>query len=72
MFPTIFAISIKGLGKRTKIASSFLMMTPLGGAVGSLLMGVVADNCSISTAFIVPCLGYAVVLIYTLFAARRK
>jgi FHS family L-fucose permease-like MFS transporter len=72
MFPTIFAISIKGLGKRTKIASSFLMMTPLGGAVGSLLMGVVADNFSISTAFIVPCLGYAVVLIYTLFASRIK
>ena len=36
MFPTVFAISIRGLaGSSTKIASSFLMMSPLGGLVGN-------------------------------------
>ena len=34
MFPTIFALSLRGLGEKTKRASSFLMMTPVGGAVG--------------------------------------
>lgn len=67
MFPTIFALSLKGLGSHTKRASSFLMMSPVGGAVGPLLMGYVADCSTMSMAFIVPCLGYVVVWLY----ARR-
>ena len=43
MFPTIFALSLRGLGSHTKRASSFLMMSPVGGVVGPLLMGYVAD-----------------------------
>ncbi|MCM1491454.1 MAG: MFS transporter [Muribaculum sp.] len=67
MFPTIFAITIVGVsGKAVKIASSFLMMTPIGGAVGTLLMGQMADLTSMSTAFIIPAIGYAFVLIYAL------
>ncbi len=72
MFPTIFAITISGCGKSTKIASSFLMMTPLGGAVGTLLMGWVASNSSMSTAFIVPCVAYCAVLAYSIGASRRN
>lgn len=72
MFPTIFAITISGCGNSTKIASSFLMMTPLGGAVGTALMGWVAGMTSISTAFVVPCLGYAAVLMYAAMAAAGK
>lgn len=65
MFPTIFAITISGLsGQATKIASSFLMMTPIGGAVGTFLMGSVADSVSMSAAFAVPCAGYVFVLLY--------
>lgn len=64
MFPTIFALSLKGLGSHTKRASSFLMMSPVGGAVGPLLMGYVADCSTMSMAFIVPCLGYVVVWLY--------
>lgn len=64
MFPTIFAISVRGLGKATKLASSLLMMTPLGGAAGTILMATIADAVSMSAAFIVPCIGYCVVLIY--------
>ena len=67
MFPTIFALSLKGLGSHTKRASSFLMMSPVGGAVGPLLMGYVADCSTMSMAFIVPCIGYVVVWLY----ARR-
>ena len=44
MFPTIFALSLRGLGNHTKRASSFLMMSPVGGVVGPLLMGLVADH----------------------------
>lgn len=70
MFPTIFAISVKGLGSNTKMASSLLMMTPLGGAVGTLLMGLVADATTISASFMIPCLGYCIVLLYATRALR--
>ena len=64
MFPTIFAISLRGLGNHTKRASSFLMMTPIGGAVGPLMMGFVADQTSMSVSFMVPLVSFAVVLLY--------
>ncbi len=72
MFPTIFAITIVGAqGHNVKIASSFLMMTPIGGAVGTLLMGQMADITSMSTAFIIPAIGYAFVLIYALCVLKK-
>lgn len=72
MFPTIFSICIRGLGSSTKIASSFLMMTPLGGAVGTLSMGFLADVTSMSTAFLIPVAGYSVVLIYSYMVVQKR
>ncbi|MDE5877180.1 MAG: MFS transporter [Muribaculaceae bacterium] len=72
MFPTIFAMTISGTGRHSKIASSFLMMTPLGGAVGAYLMGQVANISDMSTAFLVPCAAYCVVLFYSLVNTRKK
>lgn len=54
MFPTIFSLSIKGLGQHTKRASSFLVMSIVGGAVAPMLMGWMADTLSMSTAFLIP------------------
>lgn len=65
MFPTIFALSVTGLGQYTKRASSYLMMTPIGGAVGPLLMGSVADAIGMRAAFLVPLIGFLVVLAYS-------
>ena len=39
MFPTIFALGLKGMGEKTKTAGSFLVMAILGGAVLTKLMG---------------------------------
>ena len=66
MFPTIFALALRGLGNHTKRASSFLMMTPVGGAVGPLLMGWAADVYGMSVSFVIPFVGYCVVLLYGL------
>ena len=68
MFPTIFAISLKGLGNKTKRASSFLMMSPVGGAIGPVLMGYVADNSNMSLSFIIPFVSFCVVLFYSWYA----
>ena len=72
MFPTIFALSLKNLGKLTKKASSYLMMTPIGGAVGPLLMGYVADNTSMSLSFIVPLFGFIVVMLYAFIINKKQ
>jgi FHS family L-fucose permease-like MFS transporter len=72
MFPTIFAISLRGLGDYTKRASSYLMMTPIGGAVGPLLMGFVADQTNMSVSFIVPLVSYVVVWAYATKVLKNK
>ena len=69
MFPTIFAITISGVKGNVKIASSFLMMTPIGGAVGTILMSLIADSVNFSTAFLVPAIAYGVVILY---ASRKQ
>jgi FHS family L-fucose permease-like MFS transporter len=43
MWPCIFALSIKGLGKYTSQGSSFLIMMILGGAIIPPLQGKLAD-----------------------------
>lgn len=63
MFPTIFALAVRGLGSLTKSASSILMMTPVGGC-GFLLMGIVADATNLVVPFIIPLLGYVIVALY--------
>lgn len=72
MFPTIFAISLRGLGDYTKRASSFLMMSPIGGAVGPLMMGYVGDISSMAHSFIVPFFGYIVVLFFAYMVMAKK
>ncbi len=69
MFPTIFALGIKGLGPNTKLGGSFLVMAIVGGAVVPLLMGVVKDRTGqLSIGFWIPLAGYAVVALYGLLA----
>jgi MFS transporter, FHS family, L-fucose permease len=65
MFPTIFAMGIKDLGEETKLASSFLVMSIIGGAFAPLLMGLISDKTgSMQIAYIVPLICFAVVLFF--------
>ena len=72
MFPTIFALSIKDLGAQTKQASSFLIMSVVGGAVFAPLMGYVADRYSISFAFWVPLFCFVYIGWYAIQGCRIK
>jgi FHS family L-fucose permease-like MFS transporter len=65
MFPTIFALGIKDLGEETKIASSFLVMSIVGGAIFPLFMGMISDATgSIQNAYIVPLLCFLMILYF--------
>lgn len=61
MFPTIFANAIRDLGELTKPASSFLVMSIIGGAILTAAMGLISDQSSIRTAMLVPLVCFAVV-----------
>ena len=54
MFPTIFALSIRGLGSKTKLGSSLVIMAIAGGAFFPVIMGQVSDLTTMQTAYLVP------------------
>ena len=66
MFPTIFALALRGLGAHTKIASSLLIMSIVGGAVAPMLMGIVADGHSMALGFVVPLVCFVVIAAYAI------
>ena len=71
MFPTIFALSIKGLGALTKPGSSLLIMAIIGGAVLTALMGVISDLSKIHVAVVVPMVCFVVIAAFARACYRR-
>jgi FHS family L-fucose permease-like MFS transporter len=61
MFPTIFALGVKDLGHHTKKASSFIIMSIVGGALMPFVMGTLADTRTTAFAYIIPLLCFLVV-----------
>jgi FHS family L-fucose permease-like MFS transporter len=70
MFPTIFALSIKNLGPYTKLGSSLLVMSIIGGAVCPVIMGRISDAWNIQRAFLVPLVCHAYVLYFAIRGYR--
>ena len=66
MFPTIFALGIKDLGPKTKKASSFIVMSIVGGAIFPPFMGLIADKFTMSVGFFAPIPLFAFILYYGL------
>jgi FHS family L-fucose permease-like MFS transporter len=64
MFPTIFALGIKGLGPLTKKGSSLLVMSIVGGALIPVLMGYIADVSTMAIGFTVPLVCFVFIVFY--------
>lgn len=65
MFPTIFDLSIKGLGNYTSQGSSLLIMACVGGAIVPLFQGYLADvTNNLQISYVIPVLCYAYVFYY--------
>lgn len=64
MFPTIFALALRKTGSNTKRASSFLIMSIVGGAIAPILMGAIADTSSMAAGFSVPLVCFVVIAVY--------
>jgi len=64
MFPTIFALSIRGLGDHTKLGSSVLVMSIVGGAIMTPLMGFIADKGGMQIGFVIPLICFGAIAVY--------
>jgi FHS family L-fucose permease-like MFS transporter len=66
MFPTIFSMGITGLGEESKIGSSFIVMSIVGGAIIPPVMGQVSDATggNIQLAYVVPAVCFAVIALF--------
>jgi len=64
MFPTIFALGVKDLGRHTKLGSSFIIMAIVGGAILPPIMGVISERMDIQTSFWLPVVCFLFVAYY--------
>ena len=73
MFPTIFSLALRDAGTKTKLASSLLIMTIVGGAVAPVIMGYIADTTgSMAIAFLIPLVCNGVIGGYALFIKKPQ
>jgi FHS family L-fucose permease-like MFS transporter len=72
MFPTIFALGVKGMGEKTKTAGSLMVMAILGGAVLTKLMGILADARGLPTAYLVPVVCFVAVGLFAWLGGERN
>jgi FHS family L-fucose permease-like MFS transporter len=71
MFPTIFSLACEKLGARAADGSGIINIAIFGGAVIPLITGMIADaSGSLSFAFILPAVCYAIIAGFGLFARR--
>ncbi|MEM9856832.1 MAG: sugar MFS transporter [Bacteroidota bacterium] len=64
MWPNIFTLAIKGLGKYTSQGSSLLVMAILGGALVPVFQGFLADAISLRYSFFLPIMCYLYIMFY--------
>ena len=72
MFPTIFTLALKGLGKHTKQGSGILITAIVGGAVIPVVQGALADSIGIHYAFILPFFCYLFIAYYGFVGSKPE
>lgn len=72
MFPTIFALALRGLDAGgTKRGSSYLIMGIVGGAIAPVLMGALGET-DMAVGFIVPLVCFVVIAAFALHVSKAK
>ena len=72
MSPTICGRAWNDIrGEGAKTASSYLVMSSVGGAVSPVLMGLMGER-SMAAGFILPLVCFSVICVYSLVSIRTK
>lgn len=72
LWPCIFEIATKNLGKYTNIGSSLLVMMIIGGGIIPLIQGYIADHYGIFNSYWVPLIGFIYLIIFGLIAVKKE
>ncbi|MBB4953338.1 FHS family L-fucose permease-like MFS transporter [Agrobacterium vitis] len=70
MFPTIFSLALKGLGRHTSQGSGILCLAIVGGALLPLVQGGLADTIGIQMAFLMPIACYVYIAYYGVIGSK--
>ena len=72
LWPCIFALSVRGLGKHTSQGSSFLIMMIMGGGIISWLQGSVSESIGIQNSYIVGVLCFAYLAFFAWYVNKKQ
>lgn len=73
MFPTIFTLGLQALNSDKNVGGSLLVMTIIGGAILTPLMGIIAERShSSSTSYCVPLASYLFITLYSSMVLLRS
>ena len=72
MFPTIFSLSLQGLGRLASAGSAALCLAIVGGALVPLLQGFIADTAGLRAGFVVPVLCYLYICWYGWKGSKQR
>ena len=71
MFPTIFTLTLNGLGELKPQASGLLCMAIVGGAIVPISFGALADSFGFALAFVLPIVCYAYIMLFAFYKGRK-
>lgn len=72
MFPAIFTLTLERSSASASATSGLLCMAIIGGAILPLIGGRVADTSNLNMAFLVPMIGYVLLTVFAVAAARTR
>ncbi|KAI8883019.1 L-fucose:H+ symporter permease [Backusella circina FSU 941] len=70
MFPTIFSLGTKDLGRNHKRGSALIIMGVSGGAVLPPVQAVIHDRVNVNISFVIPLIAYVIVFFYSTLGSR--
>jgi FHS family L-fucose permease-like MFS transporter len=72
MFPAIFTMGLSGHEEEARLGTALMIMSIIGGAIITAIMGAVADRFSVMDAYLVPAVCFGVVFIYAFLSIKRE
>ena len=72
MYPTIFALGVKGLGPRTKTGGACIVMAIVGGGAITPVMGKVSDMAGVSYGYLVPAVCFVGIALYAWYGSQPE
>ena len=72
IFPSVFSLSIEGIGNFTEKGSALVNISIVGGAIFPPIQGFIADWKGVQVSYIIPCICFVLIVLYGIFCHRHS